>query len=124
MQLLYKISLDLLCRNVFYLTESEYFKFQSKCNQEQGTSEDWDKILSCVFIPERSSATDQKLTYNFFHKSVMEYYAGRYLADNLRTALEDGKLQVGEDYIWRTISEVIIVTGKKIDPLRYGNLSF
>jgi len=106
MKLLCETSLKLLWENRFYLTEREVYKFQSECRRDaQSTSEDWDKILSCLFIAERCTE-NQMLTFNFLHKSVMEYYAGRYLADKLITALDDG-VMIGEDYILRTLSDLV-----------------
>ena len=91
MEKISKLSLQLLLQSSNVLTEKAYVKFCKECFEKLSRDIPYDSVLSCVLNMRISIGTLEK-SWRFFHTSLQEYLAARYIVnelDNLEVAKQD-----------------------------------
>ena len=83
-----KTCLKLICGKNYFMSENEYKSFCGECNSKINKDLDYVNILSAVFSPESSGFNDDQTTYHLFHSSLQEYFACKYICEELPNAQE------------------------------------
>jgi len=78
-----KLCLQLVHDKCYFLTESRYIQFCNLCRVHVNDCINYDDVLSAILSPESSVLEGNRNTYHFFHSSAQEFFAAKYLCQQL-----------------------------------------